>query len=97
MSYQVVLQSESVVDIQSAFEWYEQQRSGLGYELIEEIDDALERLSKHPQHYSASNQKYRKIRIKRFPYLIVFEIEDIKVIVNAEESKSETNTLVGRT
>jgi hypothetical protein len=26
MSYQVVLQSEAIVDIQTAFDWYEQQR-----------------------------------------------------------------------
>ncbi|GGB10507.1 type II toxin-antitoxin system RelE/ParE family toxin [Puia dinghuensis] len=83
MSYQVVFQSEAVIDTQTAFEWYEQQRSGLGYELIEEIEEALERLSRHPQHYSAPNQKYRKLRIKRFPYLIIFEIEDLKVIVIA--------------
>ena len=83
MNYQVALQSEAIVDIQTAFDWYEQQRTELGYEFIEEMEEALERLSKHPQHYSASNQKYRKLRIKRFPYLIIFEIEDIKVIVIA--------------
>jgi toxin ParE1/3/4 len=81
--YQVVLQSEAVADIQNAFEWYEGQLAGLGYELIEEVEEALERLSRHPQHYSASNQKYRKLRIKRFPYLVIFEIEDVQVIVIA--------------
>lgn len=83
MIYQVVLQSEAVADIQNAFEWYEGQLAGLGYELIEEVEEALERLSRHPQHYSASNQKYRKLRIKRFPYLVIFEIEDVQVIVIA--------------
>lgn len=48
MSYQVVLQSEAIVDIQTAFDWYELQRPGLGYEMTEEIEDGLERLSKHP-------------------------------------------------
>ena len=89
MSYQVVLQSEAIIDIQAAFEWYELQRSGLGYELIEEIEDGLERLSKHPQHYSAPNQKYRKLKTKRFPYLLIFEIEDIKVIVIAVQRISQ--------
>jgi toxin ParE1/3/4 len=89
MSYQVVLQSEAIVDIQAAFDWYEQQRPGLGYELIEEIEDALERLSKHPQHYSAPDKKYRKLRIKRFPYLVVFEIEDLNVIVIAVRRVSQ--------
>jgi toxin ParE1/3/4 len=89
VNYQVVLQSDAILDIQTAFEWYEQQNSGLGLELIEEIEDGLERLSRHPQHYSAPNQKYRKLRIKRFPYLVVFEIEDIKVIVIAVKRVSQ--------
>jgi len=83
MNYEILLQSEAVTDIQGAFDWYEHKRFGLGDEFMSEIEDGLERLSRHPQHYSATTQKYRKLRIKRFPYLIVFEIEDLKVIINA--------------
>jgi toxin ParE1/3/4 len=89
MSYELVVQSEAVVEMQKAFEWYEQQRAGLGYEFIEEIEEGFEKLARHPLHYSATNQKYRKLRIKRFPYLIIFEIEDIKVIVNAVRRVSQ--------
>lgn len=89
MNYEVVLQAEAIIDIQTAFEWYEEQRSGLGHELIEEVEEAFERLSRHPQHYSAPNQNYRKLRIKRFPYLVIFEIEDIKVIVIAVRRVSQ--------
>lgn len=89
MNYEVVLQSDAIIDIQDAFDWYENQRSGLGYELIEEIEEGLERLSRNPQHYSATSEKYRKLRIKRFPYLIIFEIEEIKVIINAVRRVSQ--------
>ena len=83
MSYELVLQSEAIIDIQKAFEWYENRAAGLGYEFIGEIEEGFERLSKNPQHYSAINQKYRKHRINRFPYLIVFEIEEKKVVINS--------------
>jgi plasmid stabilization system protein ParE len=83
MSYEIVVQSEAILEIQKAFEWYEDNRSGLGYEMIQEIEEGFERLSKHPHHYSATNKKYRKVRINRFPYMIVFEIEDTKVIIIA--------------
>lgn len=89
MSYELVLQSEAIIEIQKAFDWYELQRAGLGYELIEEVEEGLERITKHPHHYSATNQKYRKLRIKRFPYLIVFEIEENKVIINAVRRVSQ--------
>jgi plasmid stabilization system protein ParE len=83
MSYELVLQSEAIIEIQKAFEWYEHRTTGLGYEFIGELEDGFERLSKHPHHYSAINRKYRKLRIKRFPYLIVFEIEEDKVVINS--------------
>lgn len=89
MNYELVLQSEAIIDIQKAFEWYEHRTSGLGYEFIGEMEDGFERLSKNPQHYSAINRKYRKLRIKRFPYLIVFEIEESKVIINAVRHVSQ--------
>ncbi|HEY4062384.1 MAG TPA: type II toxin-antitoxin system RelE/ParE family toxin [Puia sp.] len=89
MSYSLVLQSEAVIDMQKAFEWYEERRAGLGFEMIEEIEDGLERLTKHPQHYTAINQKYRRLRIKRFPFLIVYEIENMKVIIVAVRRTSQ--------
>ncbi|HXL56599.1 MAG TPA: hypothetical protein VN958_10100 [Chitinophagaceae bacterium] len=41
MSYNLVLQSEAIIDIQEAFEWYEKQKEGLGFELNEEIENCL--------------------------------------------------------
>lgn len=38
MSFEIVIQSEAILDIQEAFEWYEEQESGLGFEFIEEIE-----------------------------------------------------------
>ncbi|HVW62956.1 MAG TPA: type II toxin-antitoxin system RelE/ParE family toxin [Puia sp.] len=83
MSFEIVVQSEAIIEIQKVFEWYEQSRPGLGFEMIQEIEEGFERLSKHPHNYSATNKKYRKVRINRFPYIIVFEIEDTKVIIIA--------------
>ena len=83
MKYEIVVQSEAIIEIQEAFEWYEHKRVGLGYEMIEEVEESFERLSKNPHNYSVTNDKYRKVIISRFPYLIVFEIEASKVIVIA--------------
>lgn len=83
MIFEIVVQSEAILEMQKAFEWYESKAGGKGHEMIEEIEESYKRLSKHPYNYSATNKKYRKIGIKRFPYLIVFEIEEAKVIVVA--------------
>jgi len=86
MSYEIVVQSETIIEMQKAFEWYEYMQKGKGYEMIEEIEVAYEKLSKHPHHYSYTHQrykKYRKIGLDRFPYLLIYEIEEAKVIIVA--------------
>ena len=86
MSYEIVVQSEPIIEMQKAFEWYEYKQEGKGFEMIEEIETVYEKLSNHPHHYSYThqrNEKYRKIRIDRFPYLLIYEIEDTKVVIVA--------------
>jgi plasmid stabilization system protein ParE len=78
-----MLQSEAILDIQEAFEWYEKQRLDLGYEFIEEIETGFERIVNHPLYYTSINEQYRRIKVNRFPYLIVYEIEGSNIIVNS--------------
>ena len=81
MSYSLKVQSEAVIDIQEAFEWYEMQNEGLGFEFIEEVENGFENICNHPQYYTSVNVDFRRIKVKRFPYLIVYEIEGDSVIV----------------
>lgn len=89
MSYTLQVQSEAIIDIQEAFEWYEAQQPGLGYDLIEEIESGYEKLSNHPLHYTAINERFRRLKVNRFPYLIVYEIEGNNVIINSVQHKSK--------
>jgi toxin ParE1/3/4 len=83
MSFEIVIQSEAILDMQEAFEWYEKQELGLGFEFIEEIESGYLKISKHPLHYTSVNERFRRLRINRFPYLIVYEIEGNKIYINA--------------
>lgn len=83
MAYSLFIQTEAIIEIREAFEWYEEQREGLGFELIEEIEASYQILNNHPERYSYINQQYRRIRTNRFPYIIIFEIEDNNIIVNS--------------
>jgi toxin ParE1/3/4 len=83
MSYNLVIQTEAVLDLQEAFEWYEKKRKGLGYLLIEEIEISYQKLSENPHHYTHINQVYRRIKLNKFPYLIIYEIEGQNIIINS--------------
>ncbi|MEP6467570.1 MAG: hypothetical protein ABJB05_14770 [Parafilimonas sp.] len=48
VSYSLKIQSEAVLDIHEAFEWYEKQNEGLGFFLMEEIENCYTKLAGHP-------------------------------------------------
>lgn len=75
MSYNIVLQTEALSEIQDAFDWYEEQKDGLGYELLEEIELCFQKLTEHPSRYSYINPLYRRIKTNRFPYILVLKLK----------------------
>ena len=89
MSYALNIQSEAIIDIQSASEWYEIQKAGLGFEFIEEVENGFEKICYHPQYYTFVTDNLRRIKIRRFPYLIIYEFENETVIVNSVKHASQ--------
>ena len=81
--YQILLLPHVINQISKAYNWYEEQRNGLGEELTYEIERCYEKLSEHPQHYSFTGKKYRRLRINRFPYLFIYKIVDDIVLISS--------------
>jgi len=88
MNYSLELQSEAIIDIHEAFEWYQIKRKGLGFDLIEEIETGFKNICDHPQYYTQINSNFRRYKINRFPYLIIYEIEGDAVIINSVQHSS---------
>ena len=83
MSFSLVVQYEAILDIQEAFIWYEQKKQGLGFSFIEEIESGYQKITTQPLHYLVVNQRFRRLKVSRFPYLIIYEIEGDTIIVNS--------------
>ncbi len=81
MTYNLIVQTEAILDVQVAFEWYENLRIGLGFRLIQEIEVCFEKITDNPNNYTYITRNYRRIKTKNFPYLIIYEVEDNSVIV----------------
>ena len=83
MSYSVFFKEEADNDVFDAQEWYESCRIGLGDEFLEEIEEYVKILEQDPHIYQLRKHNWRYCPLKRFPYIIVFEIERKEVIVYA--------------
>ena len=81
MGYSIEVQSEALIELREAFKWYELQKAGLGYELLTMVERCYQKLSKNPKYYSMINHRYRRIRTNPFPYFLIYEIEESRVII----------------
>ncbi len=70
-------------DVVSAFEWYESERSGLGSEFLAELSATYRRIRATPLGYQRLWGHVRHARLRRFPYIVYFVIEDDVIVVFA--------------
>ena len=49
MTYCLIIRSLAEADILVAFDWYEEQRPGLGIEFMSEVESALGRIVNNPE------------------------------------------------
>ena len=67
MTYTIAIQEEAIIEMQEAFEWYENKRNGLGYELLAKIEACFLKISNNPAHNTHINETYRRIKTQKFP------------------------------
>ena len=53
-------------DLDSSRAWYEKQRSGLGDELVNEVEAELSRIALHPEHHPPEFRQMRRRRSNGF-------------------------------
>ncbi|MGH9958611.1 MAG: type II toxin-antitoxin system RelE/ParE family toxin [Pyrinomonadaceae bacterium] len=72
MSLPIIFRPEALDDLSEAFQWYEEQRSGLGVELMAAVDARLEQVQAGPRQFPRVRGLIRRAIVHRFPYGIYF-------------------------
>lgn len=81
MIYNIILQTNVILEVKKAFDWYEDTSEGLGYEFIADLENSYKKISIDPERYAYINPRYRRFKLIRFPYFIFYEIEGSDIIV----------------
>jgi len=79
MLYKVVLQLGAQDDIDDAFNWYEDQQTGLGELFLKELTQFYKKLELNPEIFSKAAKHYRQAILNRFPFVIIYEITKTEV------------------
>jgi len=98
VKHSVIIRPEAEDDLKAAFSWYEDNRVGLGYDFLLQVDAGLNCISKNPESNPMEYKRTRKHLIKRFPYKIIYLIEEREIIVLAViHGKRNPDLLIKRT
>jgi plasmid stabilization system protein ParE len=83
MSYILIISPEAELDIQDAFDWYEQRDSGLGSEFVRAVDSCLTAIVRNPSAYPLIYEQVRRVLVRRFPYGVIYILEEGTITVIA--------------
>jgi plasmid stabilization system protein ParE len=62
-------------DVKMAYQWYEEQRSGLGEEFLERVEECLRAIGRSPKAFQLMAKDARRAIVKQFPYVIFYRID----------------------
>ncbi len=83
MKYELIIRNEAELEIIDAVKYYETKQKGLGKRFLMHLQTYLDRIQTYPEHFYIKRKPYREAFIKKFPYLIIYELTENKVIVYA--------------
>lgn len=74
---------EAEREFEVAFQWYEHERPGLGFEFLLAFDAAVEKLRRLPEGHELVARRTRKALLRRLPYLLLYVVESRRIVVTA--------------
>ncbi len=83
MNYALVFRPEVSGELREAHRWDESQRSGLGDEFLDCVNDTLGRIALMPAAYALVYRDVHRALIQRFPYAGCYRVVSSRVIVTA--------------
>lgn len=81
MSFKIEFKEQAREDIAIIVQWYDEQRDGLGDSFLTELRQFIDQLSFNPHIYQVRRKNTRLGILKRFPYIIAYQIENKSIII----------------
>ena len=83
MPYILVIREAAHLEAAEAYKYYEEKSPGLGERFLTELLKRYNEIANHPEHYGFIDEQkiLRDVKLKHFPYLIVYEFYNDTVVV----------------
>lgn len=96
----LILLLQADLDIQAAFDRYEDYQGGRGEVFMRQLDAAFTMLRQHPEIAPVYEGAYRRMLIREFPYGIFYQAQPNRIVVSAimdlrQDPQAIRNKLLG--
>lgn len=81
-SLTIQIEDRAKVEIADAYDWYEEQKTGLGEKFFKAFEKTMDYIKKTPEGYEEIRY-HRQIPIKKFPFVILYERVDQVIYIDA--------------
>lgn len=81
--YTIQIKPIAVQMAKDAYDWYEEQKEGLGDLFLSELSRCYTKLEKNPLFYQKLKKNYRHLVLSKFPYVLIFELIENDIIIFA--------------
>jgi hypothetical protein len=81
--YDIIITEVAERHTEDACFYYEEQQTGLAERFLSELYITYQYIAAHPEYYSfiSSDKKFRDIKLKHFPFVVIYEIRHHQVVV----------------
>ncbi len=79
--FRLIVKEEAAAEISDAFDYYEEQQFGLGEYFLGTLYSRFETLLTNPLTNPKIHDEYRQAVVSKFPFVIIYEIENDAVVV----------------
>lgn len=79
----LIVRPFAAAELEEAYDWYENQRPGLGEEFIDAVARVFLSIQENPCRYPVIHRETRRAVVRRFPYSILCRLMDDDVNVVA--------------
>ena len=83
MTFHLTFRPGARRELDDAALWYESERRGLGEQFLAEVEQALALVLEHPERFPDVHRGLRRIRVRRFPYSVIYRVVGNDIVVHA--------------
>jgi len=81
MTLPVVFRRRFRQDLGAGFDWYEEQRPGLGEEFLSAVQATLRGIEQFPEMFVSLHRDVRRAIVSRFPFAVFYLVEPQRIVV----------------